>query len=109
MWRGSLSTRKAAVLLIHLPRGASIYRHMGGAMAITDETEASWLVEHTLRMQAWGQAPKSKRGKQPEMRAYPGPLFEGDKKKRDFEKNAEAWRRKYGKPGTLPSDQPPPP
>lgn len=93
-----MTPRKAAVLLIHLPRGASVWKHMGGAMAITDETEAAWLLEHTLQMQSWGQAPKSKRGKQPEMRPYPPPLFEADKKKREFERNAEAWRRKYGRP-----------
>lgn len=95
-------------MLIHLPRGASVYKHMGGAMAITDETEAAWVLDHTLQMQSWGQAPKTKRGQPPKMRDYPKPLFDADNKKREFERNAEAWRRKYGRPGQVPSDQPPP-
>lgn len=95
MWRGTLTPRKAAVLLVHLPRGASVWIHAGGPGAITDETESAWILEHTMLMQQWGQAPKNKRGKAPKMREYPKPLFESDKKAEQFERNAAAWKRKY--------------
>lgn len=90
-----LTTRKAAVLLMHLPRGANVWRHTGGAGAIGDEVEALWSVEHTLVMQAWGQAPRSKRGAKPKPREYPKPLFEADRKREQFERNAAAFRRKH--------------
>lgn len=94
-----MTPRKAANLLVHLPRGAAVWIHAGGAGAITDETEASWLLEHTLQMQAWGQAPKNKRGPAPKMREYPKPLFEMDKKAAEFERNAAAWRKKHSPSG----------
>lgn len=72
--------------------------HAGGAMAITAETEGEYLLEHNMNMQAWGKAPRSKRGKKPEMRPYPKPLYEADQKRQYLLKNAEAWRRKYGRP-----------
>lgn len=101
MWRRGpdgeplLTPRKAAVLLLHLPRGAAVWRHTGGAGAITDEVEGIWQLEHNMNMQAWGKAPRNKRGAQPKMRPYPEPLFEADKKQAEFERNAAAFRRKH--------------
>lgn len=96
-----MTPRKAAVLLCHLPRGASVWIHQGGAMALSDETEAVFILEHVMNMQAWGKAPRSKRGKKPEMRPYPKALFEEDNKRAEFERNAKAFRRKYGTPKKL--------
>lgn len=48
-----------------------------------------------MNMQAWGKAPRNKRGAQPKMRPYPEPLFEADKKQAEFERNAAAFRRKH--------------
>lgn len=93
-----MTPRKAAVLLCHLPRGAQVWKHLGGGMAITDEAEGIFILEHNMNMQTWGKAPKGKRGKKPDMRPYPQAIFEEDKKRARFERNAAAWRRKYGKP-----------
>lgn len=89
-------------MLCHLPRGASVWQHMGGGMAVTEETQMMYALEHTMLMQSWSKAPRSKRGKKPEARSFPPPLFEADEKKKDFARKAEAWRRKYGKPDELP-------
>lgn len=70
-------------------------------MAITEETQMMYSLEHVMLMQSWAKAPKTKRGKKPEPRDFPPPLFESDRKKKQFEQNAEAWRRKYGQPKEL--------
>ena len=72
-----------------------MWKHTGGAGAITDEVEAMWEVQHTMIMQAWGQAPRAKRGAKPKPREYPPPLFEADRKRAAFERNAAAWKRKH--------------
>lgn len=94
-----LTTRKAAVLLAHLPRGAAVWRHTGGPGAIGDDVEAVWEVQHTMTMQAWGKAPRNKRGAKPKPREYPKPLFEADRKAEQFERNAAAWKRKHSQGG----------
>lgn len=76
-------------------------------MAVSEETQMIYALEHLLNMQSWGKAPKSKRGPKPKPREFPKPLFEEDKKRQQFERNAAAWRRKYGKPGEIPLPQPP--
>lgn len=90
-----MTTRKAAVLLLHLPRGAAVWRHTGGAGAISDEVESVWELQHMMNMQSWGKAPRSKRGAKPKPREYPKALFEEDKKREAFERNAAAWKRKH--------------
>ena len=67
-------------------------------MAVSEETQMMYALEHLMLMQSWAKAPKSKRGKKPTPRAFPEPLFAEDKKRQHFERNAAAWRRKYGKP-----------
>ena len=93
-----LTTRKAAILLCHLPRGAQVWLHAGGGMAVTEEVQEMYSLQHLIIMQSWAKAPKSKRGAKPKPREFPKPLFEEDEKRKRFERNAEAWRRKYGKP-----------
>lgn len=71
-------------------------------MAVTEETQELYSTQHLMIMQAWGKSPKNKRGPKPKPREFPKPLFEEDHKRQQFERNAAAWRRKYGKPGDVP-------
>ena len=92
MYRGRITPRKVAVLVANMPRGAATWRAVGGEMAITDETEAGFLIEWTLRQLWWVYGGKS--GPAPEFRDYPalwddsGPDPEASKR----EAKAAAWK-----------------
>lgn len=91
-YRGEITARKLAVCLMYLPRGASLWQCIGGANAITAETESLWLLEHTTTMIAHSKA--GGKGKKPEMRPYPKGLEEILEKQDHKVSQAEAFRRK---------------
>jgi hypothetical protein len=95
MYRGSLTVRKVAVLVLNLPRGAQTWTALGGASAISSETEAGWIVEHALYAIAHQQAKGS--GKGPEMRPYPPGLEEMAEKARKTMSRAERFKAKHHK------------
>lgn len=79
--------------MVNLPRGATVWRHIGGPASVTDETESLWMLEHTTQMIAWVKG--GKRGKKPQPRAYPKGVNEDARKQLEFEKKAEQFRRKF--------------
>lgn len=93
MYRGKLSVRKASVLAANLPRGGAVGARIGGAMAVTGEVEASWILENTMMRIAHGQS--GGKGKAPEMRDYPPGAAEQAKKTEYTQSRAEAFRRKH--------------
>jgi hypothetical protein len=95
MYRGRLSVRKVSVLAANLPRGGAVGLRLGGAMAVTGEVEASWVVENALLRIAHGQA--GGKGKAPEMRDYPPGVAELAEKQDYALSRAEAFKRKHAK------------
>ncbi len=95
MYRGLLTVRKVAVLVMNLPRGAQTWRAVGGAVAITAEVESAWMIEHTLMKIAHGQA--GGKGKAPEPREFPAGLLEQAAKAAKTQSRAEAFRAKHHK------------
>jgi hypothetical protein len=93
MYRGVVSVRKVSVLATNLPRASAVGVRLGGAAAISEETEASWLVETALYKIAHAQA--GGKGKAPEMRDYPLGVAELAAKETFTESRAEAFRRKH--------------
>lgn len=93
MYRGLLTVRKVAVLVMNLPRGAQTWIAAGGHGAITSETEAGWLIEHALYVIAHGQA--GSQGQKPEMRAYPPGVDELNAKAEYSQSRGEAFRAKH--------------
>lgn len=93
MYRGELTVRKVSVLVLHLPRGSQTWRAVGGRAAVTEEVESGWILEHTMRSIAHGQA--GGKGKAPEMRDYPPGLEELSKKAEYTQSRAEAFRAKH--------------
>ena len=71
-----------------LPRGARVWRYFGGGGAITDETEALWLVERAVFAQ------NAKNPAQVKVRDYPEGLKEQSEHEEHFASQAEAWRAK---------------
>lgn len=95
MYRGLITVRKVAVLVMNLPRGAQTWRAVGGAAAITAEVESAWMIEHTLMKIAHGQA--GGKGKAPEPREFPVGLLEQEAKAAKTQSRAEAFRAKHHK------------
>ena len=95
MYRGRISIRKVSVLASHLPRGGAVGVRLGGAAAISEEVEGSWLIEAALYRIAHGQA--GGKGKAPEMREYPLGVLEQAEKENYAASRAEAFRRKHAK------------
>jgi hypothetical protein len=95
MYRGAVSVRKVSVLASHLPRGSAVGTRLGGAAAVSEETEASWLVETALYKIAHAEA--GGKGKAPEMREYPLGVAEQAEKNNYAVSRAEAFRRKHAK------------
>jgi mono/diheme cytochrome c family protein len=93
MHRGVLSVRKVAVLVMNLPRGAQTWVALGGAGAVTAETEGAWLIEHALFTIAHAQG--GSKGEKPEMRAYPRGLAELAANAQYTMSRAEAFRAKH--------------
>lgn len=93
MYRGLLTVRKVAVLVLNLPRGAQTWLALGGAGAITAETESGWMIEHALYAIAHAKA--GNKGRKPEMRPYPAGLLETTAKAQKATSRAEAFRQKH--------------
>jgi hypothetical protein len=93
MYRGRISPRKVSVMAAHLPRGGAVGDRLGGAMAVSPEVEAGWLVEAALYRIAHGQA--GGKGKAPEMRDYPLGVAEQSEKQDYTLSRAEAFKRKH--------------
>lgn len=93
MYRGRISIRKVSVLSTNLPRGSAVGVRMGGAAAVSEEVEGSWLVEAALYRIAHGQA--GGKGKAPEMREYPLGVLEQAEKEQFAVSRAEAFLRKH--------------
>jgi uncharacterized protein YceH (UPF0502 family) len=96
MYRGHLSVRKISILALNLPRGAQTWVALGGAAAITAETDALWMVEHALYKIAHAQ--NGAKGKAPERRPYPPGALEAAAKAAKATQQAEAFRAKHSKP-----------
>lgn len=95
MYRGRVSVRKVSVLAAHLPRGGAVGARLGGAAAISEETEAAWLVETALYRISHAEG--GGKGKAPEMRPYPPGVAEQAVKQDYAASRAEAFRRKHNK------------
>ena len=95
MYRGELTVRKVSVLVSNLPRGAQVWAAVGGRSAITAETEATWLVEHTLMRIAHAEA--GGKGKPPEQREFPPGILEMAAKAEHTESSAARFRAKHHK------------
>jgi hypothetical protein len=93
MYRGALTVRKVAVLVMNLPRGAQTWMAVGGRGAISTEAEAGWLVEHALYAIAHGQG--GSKGTAPEMRPYPPGLKAAAAQQNYTQTRAEAFRAKH--------------
>ena len=93
MYRGRVSVRKVSVLAANLPRGGAVGIRVGGAAAVSEEVEGSWLVEAALYRIAHGQA--GGKGKPPEMREYPLGVIEQAEKANYAASRAEAYLRKH--------------
>lgn len=93
MYRGQLSVRKVCVLVLNLPRSAATWMAVGGAMAVSSETESAWLIEHALYAIAHAQA--GSKGKAPERRPYPPGIQEAAAKATKAQSRAEAFRAKH--------------
>lgn len=93
MWRGRISTREVATYASNLPRGAAVHQWFGGAMAVTEETEGAWLVEHAIMNQIWNAAGQS--GKQPKMRDYPQGISVQVAKQKRATDNAARFQQKH--------------
>lgn len=93
MYRGLLTVRKVAVLVMNLPRGSQTWAAFGGRPAVTAEVEAAWLIEHALFVIAHAQ--NNGRGKKPEMRPFPPGLLEATAKAAQATSRAEAFRQKH--------------
>ncbi|MFF0942688.1 hypothetical protein ACFYE2_00460 [Kocuria sp. CPCC 205300] len=92
MWREEISVRRVAVLVENLPRGAESWVAHGGPMAVSEATEATYVLESTLNHVAWLFGGKN--GPAPEMREYP-PYAEGcDVQQEESLSKAERWRRR---------------
>jgi hypothetical protein len=79
----------------HLPRGSAVGVRLGGPAAVSEETEASWLVETALYKIAHAKA--GGKGKAPEMREYPLGVAEQAEKQNYAASRAEAFLRKHAK------------
>lgn len=95
MYRGILSVRKISVLVMNLPRGAQTWVAVGGAGAITAETDALWMVEHALYKIHHAQ--NGGKGQTPERRPYPPGALEAQAKAAKATRQAEAFRAKHSK------------
>lgn len=94
MWTGEISIRRVSVLFAWLPRGSRCGQMIGGVEAVTRETEAIMGLETTMLGIHWSNT--GRKGKQPTGRDFPLGAEEAKKKASYTERNAQAWRRKYG-------------
>lgn len=90
LYRGAITPRRLAVLVINFPRGANTWQMLGGPGAITGEVEALWGV-HLLQEAQMYQAGGNK-GPEPTMREYPEGIEAKQNAAQRIEQNARAWR-----------------
>lgn len=95
MYRGTVTVRKVAVLVQHLPRGATTWQMLGGPGAISAEVEALWGV-HLLQEYQLYQAGGGK-GQEPKMRDYPEGVEASQSAVDRLESNARAWREQQAR------------
>lgn len=60
-----MGTLDLADLTAHLPRGCALWVATGGLMAWTAEVQATYLVEHRLRILAWQKSADGQKGRNP--------------------------------------------
>lgn len=77
---------------MYMPRGANVWKCVGGALAVTDQVEAVWMLEHTTVSIAHQKA--GGKGKKPEMRKFPLGWDELEAKTDYTLTQAEAFRAK---------------
>lgn len=86
-----MTPRKAAVLATNLPAGAQTWVDFGGAMAVTPEAEAVYLLEGSMHHVAWLFGGKN--GPAPQVREYP-PSTNPNLGKPAAEDKAARWQRR---------------
>lgn len=96
LWSREETPRRIASLVAWLPRGARVWQMLGGRNAVTRETEAIMGLETTELSIAWSRG--GRKGQQPTGRDFPLGVDEMNEKNTYVERNAAAWRRKYGNP-----------
>ena len=93
MYRGLISPRKVAVFAANMPRGSAIGQRVGGAYAITDETDSMWSIEHALYLIAHAQG--EGKGKQPQRREYPPGALDQQVKEQEALSKAERFMQRH--------------
>lgn len=93
MYRGLISPRKVAVFATNMPRGSAVGNRIGGAAAITDETDSMWSVEHALYLIAWGQGDRKKQ--EPKRREYPPGALDQQEKEQQALSKAERFMQRH--------------
>ena len=92
MYRGLITPRKVAVFAANLPRGSAVGNRIGGASAITDETDSMWSIEHALYLIAHAQG--EGKGQLPKRREYPpGALDQQEKADKELSR-AERFQQR---------------
>ncbi|QOT19737.1 hypothetical protein [Paenarthrobacter sp. YJN-5] len=91
--RGRVSIRTVADYAAHIPRGGAVGQAVGGALAITQETDALRAVVHALNLQLW-QAGGSK-GNQPQPMPYPEGTAAMKAKQDRIQERARRFREKH--------------
>lgn len=94
MWTGAEPIRRIADGVARLPRGARVWQAIGGRMAVTREVEMLMGLEATTLQIAWSRG--GRKGNQPTGRDFPLGIAEMEERSSFTERNAAAWRRKYG-------------
>lgn len=93
MYRGLISPRKVAVFATNMPRGSATMERIGGAAAITEETDALWSVEHALYLIAYAQG--EKKGQEPKRREYPPGALDEQVKEQKALSRAERFMQRH--------------
>lgn len=93
MYRGLISPRKVAVFAANLPRGSATMQRVGGAAAITDETDSMWSIEHALYLIAHAQG--EGKGQAPKRREYPPGAMDEQVKEQEALSRAERFLQRH--------------
>ena len=93
MYRGLISPRKVAVFAVNMPRGSAVGQRVGGAYAISDETDSMWSVEHALYLIAHAQG--EGKTKPPQRREYPPGALDQQVKEQEALSKAERFMQRH--------------
>lgn len=96
MYRGLITPRKIAVFAANMPRGSATMQRVGGAAAITDETDSLWSVEHALYLIAHAQG--EGKGQAPKRREYPPGALDQQAKEQKALSRAERFMNRHNNP-----------